>query len=315
MWPSGRDFCEAIQNPKTCFLDLDLKSSKPSVDRLGLPFSASGQFATVFKVKVLDGYRAVRCFTREVGDRVKRYSAIDEHLDKIKHIQGFNRLAQYEYESEGIIVKGEKYPCLFMEWVEGNSLDVYIGQIAGHKEALLYLADEWVRLIKVLKEAQIAHGDLQHGNIIVSPSDLKLRLVDFDGMYVPEMNGFQSCELGLPDYQSPLRTHRYFKSDLDNFSSLVIYVSILAIAHQPNLWEQFHGEGLLIKQKDLKDPYNSVFFKAVNANDVHLRKYLDLLKSCCNKPLDQIPSLLDSINMEGKSRLPAWDDGAGRGCG
>ena len=307
MWPSGIDFSAAIQNPSTCFLDPDLKSSIPSVDdRLGLPYAASGQFATVFKVKVSGGYKAVRCFTREVGDRAKRYSAIDEHFNKIKHIQGINRLASYKYESEGIIVNGRKYPCLFMEWVEGNNLDIYIEQIVGNKEALLYLADEWVRLIKVLKEAQIAHGDLQHGNIIVSQSGLKLRLVDFDGMYVPEMNGLRSCELGLPDYQSPLRTYAYFKSNLDNFSSLVIYVSILAIAHQPNLWKQFHGESLLIKQKDLKDPDNSAFFKSINSNDARLKKYSDLLKTCCKKPLDQIPSLLDSIDVEENGSLPAW---------
>ena len=44
-----------------------------------------------------------------------------------------------------------------------------------------------------MREHVIAHGDLQHGNIIVQ-DDGTIRLVDYDGCYVPELAGLKSNE-------------------------------------------------------------------------------------------------------------------------
>ncbi|QLQ08322.1 MAG: hypothetical protein HZY76_21580 [Anaerolineae bacterium] len=47
----------------------------------------------------------------------------------------------------------------------------------------------------------IAHGDLQHGNVLVAADEL--RLIDYDGMYVPPLSGRESHEIGHRNYQHP----------------------------------------------------------------------------------------------------------------
>jgi hypothetical protein len=89
LWPAARDFSEAVQNPFVSFVDPELKATTPVTDRLGMPLVAAGQFAYVFKLKAQDGAAlAVRCFRGFLGDRERRYQAIDDHLDQ-KSIQVF----------------------------------------------------------------------------------------------------------------------------------------------------------------------------------------------------------------------------------
>jgi|GEM_PF-1677083 len=48
-WPTPQDYNEAIQTPRACFVDNDLKGSIIEVNPMGLPRSASGNFASVYK--------------------------------------------------------------------------------------------------------------------------------------------------------------------------------------------------------------------------------------------------------------------------
>jgi hypothetical protein len=63
-----------------------------------------------------------------------------------------------------------------------------------------------------LREAGVAHGDLQHGNVLLVPATdtdrLSLKLVDYDGMFVPALTGAQTGEVGHPAYQHPQRYRR-----------------------------------------------------------------------------------------------------------
>ena len=82
IWPSPREFWEAIQSPQTCFTEPNLRSSKAAVDKLGLPLVASGGFASVFKLNAVDGSRAkaIRCFRGSLGDRERRYRELSAYL-------------------------------------------------------------------------------------------------------------------------------------------------------------------------------------------------------------------------------------------
>ena len=60
----------------------------------------------------------------------------------------------------------------------------------------------------MLERAGIAHGDLQHGNIFVVDDELKL--IDYDGMFVPRLAGCRSNELGIEHYQHPQRKEHHF---------------------------------------------------------------------------------------------------------
>ena len=56
---------------------------------------------------------------------------------------------------------------------------------------------------------------------------LALRLIDYDGMYVPALAGTRSGEVGLPAYQHPQRIREgTYNAEVDRFSHLVIYTAI-----------------------------------------------------------------------------------------
>ena len=66
-------------------------------------------------------------------------------------------------------------------------------------------AGKFVRMVRDLSALNIAHGDLQHGNLLVTPSG-EPKLIDYDGMFVPGLAKIGACEKGHVNYQSPTRT-------------------------------------------------------------------------------------------------------------
>jgi hypothetical protein len=299
-WPSARYFTEAIQCPSICFAYPHLRSTLPAVDRLGMPLVTSGQFAYVYKLKSMHGGGdfAVRCFRGYLGDRDQRYRAIQEHLGN----SPVSYLSTFTYAPEGILVGGNRFPILFMQWIEGPTLDLYIGEMLNRPDVLLHLSEEWLRLLSALRAAGIAHGDLQHGNIIVEHGHL--RLVDHDGIFVPAMAGWTASEVGHQHYQHPHRTAEHFDGDLDNFSSFVIYLSLLSVAERPSLWQEHHDENLLFTKSDFADPASSELFKKIRDLGPEHARLADVLANAASGAPGEVPSLLDLV--EAKSKLPTW---------
>ena len=299
-WPSARLFTEAIQCPAVCFAHPELRDTIPAVDRLGMPLVTSGQFAYVYKLRSQHGVYAVRCFRGHLGDREQRYQAIDEHL----RAHPLAPLAKFAYDAHGILVSGRRYPVLVMEWLDGPTLDVYLAEVTGRRDVLLHLADEWLRLLAALRAAGVAHGDLQHGNIIVEHG--QFRLVDFDGMFVPAMAGWSASEIGHQHYQHPARNARYFNADLDNFSGLVIYLSLVALAERPELWAEFHDENLLFTKDDFVAPERSRLLARIKEIGGETRDLAELLEAAARSEPEAVPSLLDVKSLGDAARLPAW---------
>ncbi|HEX7315488.1 MAG TPA: Ada metal-binding domain-containing protein [Pyrinomonadaceae bacterium] len=300
-WPSARNYAEAVQCPLVCFEEPSLKRMLPAVDRLGMPLVTSGQFAYVFKLNPGDGggeTLAVRCFRGFLGDREERYRALDAQLNASR----IAALPQFKYLSKGILVAGRRYPVLVMEWVEGPTLDVYLDEAVGRREALLHLADEWVKLMGELHEAGIAHGDLQHGNIIVEGG--RLRLVDLDGMFVPALEGFKASEVGHQHYQHPARDVAHFSSGTDNFSALVVYLSLISLAERPELWREHHDENLLFTRADFADPEASALFPKIEALGGEHARLASALRDACNSDPTAAPPLTELVVP--RSTLPGW---------
>ncbi|HYO63334.1 MAG TPA: hypothetical protein VER08_06730, partial [Pyrinomonadaceae bacterium] len=299
-WPSARQFAEAVQCPALCFTDPYLKSTQPAIDRLGMPLVTSGQFAYVFKLKAAHSRDslAVRCFRGYMGDREARYKALDAHLNA----RQITALPQFNYQPQGILVGGRRYPILVMQWLEGPTLDVYLEDVIGRADVIHHLADEWLRLVHTLREARVAHGDLQHGNIIVERG--QLRLVDLDGMFVPSMEGWTASEIGHQHYQHPARDERFFSADLDNFSALVVYLSLVSLAERPELWSEHHDENLLFTKADFLNPGESALFRKVKEIGEEHRILAETLERAARGRPADAPSLLDLVEVE--SRLPGW---------
>src|SRR5215217_4361431 len=299
-WPSARYFTEAIQCPSICFAHPGLRNTLPAVDRLRMPLVTSGQFAYVYKLKSTNGGGdfAVRCFRGYLGDRDQRYRAIQDHLGS----SPVAYLSDFTYAPEGILVGGNRFPILFMKWIEGPTLDIYIGEMLNRPDVLLHLSHEWLRLLTALRTAGIAHGDLQHGNIIVEHG--QLRLVDHDGIFVPGMAGWTASEVGHQHYQHPRRDARHFVEKLDNFSSLVIYLSLLSLAERPNLWQEHHDENLLFTKTDFADPVSSSLFTKIRELGPEHCRLADALANAVTGPAAEAPCVLDLVTT--KSTLPAW---------
>jgi|GEM_PF-2134483 len=257
-WPTPQDYNEAIQNPQYAFLDSELQAGEPTLTSLGLPRPITGNFASVYCLECGARHWAVRCFLKDFQDQKTRYSLIGSYLGSVQmpYTVGFKFLDQ------GIRIRNSWYPVLKMEWVQGETLDKFVGDHLSDSTMLGSLATRWVRMIAELEKANLAHGDLQHGNVLIVNNDFKL--IDYDGMYVPPFAGrfATSHELGDPNYQHPRRTGYDFDSRLDRFSAWVIYLSLVALSEDPHLWRKTDGgiDHLLLRGEDLKNPQSSLLF-------------------------------------------------------
>ncbi|MGW0227906.1 hypothetical protein ACWDWO_06305 [Actinopolymorpha singaporensis] len=264
-----------------------------------MPKPMSGNFASVFSLETATGRRyALKCFTRYVSDQELRYHEISSQLSKLSIAQ----LSQpwkmgFEYLHDGILVNGSRYPVLKMEWVEATTLANWLEQNYSNKAATRRLAQRFADLTVDLDKAGIAHGDLQHGNLLVA-SDGTFRLVDYDGMYVPGMRGLRASENGHRHYQSPSRSPADFGPTMDRFSAWVIYLSLLALSVDPGLWGRLHepgGEYLLLAEDDFKSPDTAPRFpELLSHTDQSVRDLAQAVRSLTWQPLDSLPPLSTS---------------------
>ena len=176
----------------------------------------------------------------------------------------------FEYAENGIATSLGVQPIVIMDWVEAKPLKDYIEEHLFDSEALNRLADTFLNMTQQLHEHSVSHGDLQHGNIMVK-SDGSLVLVDYDSMYVPELDGWTDEISGLPGYQHPARwTNKYLTPKADFFSEMVIYTSIVALAELPQLWQDLKvrdTDTLLFSADDINSKGKSPIFEILDSID------------------------------------------------
>lgn len=292
-WPNHTDYQDALQDLQTCFELPDLKAGQAATDMLGLPRVMSGNFASVYEITTPAGDRwAIRCFVRQVAGTQARYARLSEHLEAVE----VPWLVGFEFILKGILVHGDWYPIVKMEWVDGCPLNVFVEQNLEQPERLTALAGQFRTLVKDLRQHKIAHGDFQHGNIMVTPAG-DLRLVDYDGMYCPAFGKKRSPELGHANFQHPLRLADYYDESLDNFSALVIYTSLLALAAEPALWKEFYtGDNLVLTSGDYRNAQASKAFARLKASaNPEVRQLTAVLRHCCASPLAMVPWFEETI--------------------
>jgi hypothetical protein len=170
-WPTPQDYQEAMQSPRISFADHELQTGRAEHDQLGLPRPICGAFASVYKVISAGRTWAVRCFLKEFQDQQQRYAAISGQLARAK----FPFAVGFEFLAQGILVRGNWYPVLKMEWVQGEPLVRFISNNLKSPLRLVTLGEEVVQVARILQDAGIAHGDLQHGNVLVVTFNSPLR--------------------------------------------------------------------------------------------------------------------------------------------
>jgi hypothetical protein len=303
-WPLSHEFNEAIQNPQTAFSDPDLKGGETVVGATGLPLPRSGNFADVYQVRGPDGREwAVKCFTRPVAGLAERYARVSEALARanLPFTVGFTYLA------EGMLVGGAWRPIVKMEWVEGLLLNQVARENAAKPSVLSALCQMWVKLCKRLREAGVAHADIQHGNVMLVPGSRPgaygLKLIDYDGMWVQSLANTPSGESGHPAYQHPARAATSaYSPDLDRFPHLAVATALRALAIGGSaLWERHdNGDNLLFTEGDYKKPAESALMKELwRTENPAVQALVGRLAIACSKPLPQTP-WLDQLAPEGE---------------
>jgi len=227
-YPLISEYIEAIKAAEENFEQL--KHLRPVLGEDGEPVMTSGNFAVVFKMKdsQTEKLHAVKCFLKEQEGRAEAYRMIAEELEHISS----KYLTPIRYLDDELFVdtqnSGEtEFPVLLMDWVEGETLDKYVIKNKYDGAKLSSLVRSFHDLSIWLLSQPFAHGDLKPDNIIVTEDD-NLVLVDYDGMYVPEMFGLEAREQGSPNYRTPNKDKmaNEFCKRIDDFAIIHIMLSL-----------------------------------------------------------------------------------------
>ncbi len=289
--PTGSDYAEAVQHPERCFSDPDLKSASFERMPMGLPKMISGNFASVFPMTSAAGHKyAVKCFTRHESHQLERYKRISAQLGKLKPWWA----TDFQFVPEGIHVDGARYPILRMNWVQGLTLTRWVSGNVHKPGAVANLSHRFDELVRDLAASGMAHGDLQAGNLLVA-DDGRLHLVDYDGMYVPGLDGLPPDEVGHPDYQPPGRSQHDYGPAMDRFSAWLISLSLKILAAAPELWDQLnpaHDEYLLLNRNDLRDLSSSPRLSALcSHHGPDVRRSAQTMRQILSLPVTAIPAV------------------------
>ncbi|GHV08449.1 hypothetical protein FACS1894160_2770 [Bacteroidia bacterium] len=252
---------------------------------------------------------AVRCWCADIGDARKRSSAISDYLSKEQNPYFVN----FKYVENAILINGVLQSIVVMDWVEGKPLKEYVNDNC-NSTAIAALAEKFKDMVAYFHKRNIAHGDLQHGNILVK-ADGSLVVVDYDSMYIEQLKGMNDVIKGLPGYQHPARgKNQSINPHLDYFSELVIYLSLLIFAENPKLWKNYcDAEDLLFSKEDFANIKQSFIYKqfqkSSNAVISNLLKKMEeeLAKSDIQQLLPLEELLVDKLEKTKESIMDKWD--------
>ena len=293
-YPLISEYIEAIKSAEDNFEELSYL--RPVLGADGLPVMTGGNFAEVFKMKdVKTGkFYAVKCFTKEQKGRAEAYRQISEELKNVSSPY----LTTVQYLEKELFVDTDQtremeFPVLLMDWVDGKTLDKYLRENLGNQYALEMLAYRFSQLAQWLLPQPFAHGDLKPDNIIVR-EDGTLVLVDYDGMFVPDMRGQMARELGSPDFRHPLRNENEFNQGIDDFPVMSILISLIGISKSPDLLSKYGApDRLLFSKTDYANiDQQNIIKDLLLIDDETLRTLTCIFVSLCHQRFPiAIPSL------------------------
>ena len=291
-YPLISEYKEAIKSAEDNFNELS--NLRPVLDEDGEPVMTSGNFAVVFKMKdeQTGKLHAVKCFLKEQEGRAESYELISEELKKtdtpyllhVKYIDKelFVDTAQSD-ESE--------FPILIMDWVEGETLSSVLSSISNSISVNSYfwteeeenkalfelrcLPSNFIRMAAWLVKQPFAHGDIKPDNIIIKP-DGTFVLVDYDGMFVPSMQGMDKMYTGTPNFRHPSKSSKTLNKDVDNYAISVIALSLCALSLKPELIER-NSDNCIISEEEVFKLYDHwLFSEEVLMSSPHFQELLSL---------------------------------------
>jgi hypothetical protein len=156
-----------------------------------------------------------------------------------------------------------------------------------------------VKVSRSLEKNLVGHGDIQCGNIIIqedSKGNPKIKLIDYDGMYIPSFKNKENLERGRAEFQHPNRLNQKFDEKIDRFSFWVILTAIEALKYDKTLWLENNVQrgfntldNLLFQNVDfLHFGTSELTQRLYQLNKQSLTYYLTALKSFCRSNPNKI---------------------------
>lgn len=293
-FPIINDYRAAVRNAAGRFATLDVD---PLPDESGEPMFMAGNFSAVFKVKLggLEPVVALKFFIRTLPDLEKRFKVTVQIIEKAKarYLVDMAFLPSEVFVTSTIAPNGE-YPVVIMPWIEGETLGFVLNRVCAkeNRKGLAAITTAWANLCLDMLSKGIAHGDLKHDNVLVTP-DGQLRLIDYDSMFAPPLKGLRAVLLGGASYQHPRRETRHFDRTLDHFSMLVITLSLRALTVDPSLCGTFNtGENIILGRNDfLSGGRTELMDRLLKSPDPLVRKWTALLIKVCRARSIEVPGL------------------------
>lgn len=282
------DLVNAIQHPQLIRAK-ELKGGRPEIHGWQ-PVMYAGGYCLVFPYHVGGRKVAVRCWYAHYDDAEEKAQAIAAHLKRV----GLPYFVDFRFCCEGLVTPAGVVPVVIMDWVDAVPLKQWLARHYSDPAALDRMADRFLQMVRDLHANGIAHGDLQHGNILVRP-DHSLVLVDYDSMCVPALKGRKSDICGLRGYQHPARwKNALLGPELDYFSELVIYTSLKALSVMPRLWQELQvakSETLVFSGEDIDSGGKAPIFGRLAALP-SLKPLVEALrKALAQRSLDRLQPL------------------------
>lgn len=281
---SKNDIINAVNNINLFLKIKELEGAEVKKNQNGQPFFFTGGFNMVFQLKKKSIKWALRVWHVQLPSLKNRFKKISKYLNHNKT----SYFADFFYDENGLLVNGIPTDTIRMEWIEGLLLKDFIKINLYNKWKLLNLAKTFLEMCNELHKNGISHGDLQHGNIIIDKND-NIKLIDYDSICVPDIEGEEELVTGLKGYQHPSRLNSKSLTSLkaDYFSELIIYLSIIAIAENPSLWKDYDVENtevLLFDETDFTDITQSkIYDSLVSLNSDKINGLLGILIEYLNK--------------------------------
>lgn len=292
-YPSLEQYNNAFSAHSRLLTDTELRAGTLATTGLGLPLAISGGFALTYTISNSAKKYAVRCFHRESKALEPRYQAISRKLSTLSSPY----FLEFQFQPQGIVVDGHHYPIVKMAWAKGETLGEFLESNYKNSFAINNLLKSLENLALFLERENIAHGDLQTGNLMVSNQGAGIQLIDYDGMFVEDIRSLGSTELGHVNFQHPGRKiTNPFNAKLDRFSLILLWLALKSLSEKSEIWSQTKSEvdAIVFRANDFLAPNNSKTFRLL-AGIKPLEKYAKYFEAICLATIDKVPALSDFI--------------------
>ncbi len=269
----------------------------------GEPMYSSGNFGVVFTLSSLAEEQpfSLKCFTRHQWGRREAYQRLccdmpsSPFLAKMEYLS--DEIAVCPYGSDSM----QLFDALRMEYIEGVTLSemlrqcVYVHDI----RTLQQLSRAFEELALWLLGEPVAHGDIKPDNIMVTPN-MELKLIDYDGFYLPGMVGESQRECGTESFQHPLRSSAPFDRNIDDYSIAALCLSLRVAAKDIEVYERFCTDSSeLIFSPSEAIAYSSVSLDYISQCEVVDERLITAVRSA-SPHIPQLAEIIASTSNESR---------------